>query len=108
MPLRCSFVLHFDAFSFFCRRFCCRLEHCQALQKQNLNLVKSVIEGTIHCKPGAAELLVQEVYSILTNKRYGWLGTGATTHHRKPIRLLKLGEAWLSPPRMISSHQSAT
>ncbi|XP_075868479.1 spermatogenesis-associated protein 4 isoform X2 [Nelusetta ayraudi] len=40
----------------------------KALQKQNLSLVKSVIEGTIHCKPGAAELLVQEVYSILTNK----------------------------------------
>lgn len=53
---------------FFCRCF----ENWKGLQKQNLSLVKSVIEGTIHCKPGAAELLVQEVYFILTNKRYGW------------------------------------
>ncbi|XP_018534907.1 spermatogenesis-associated protein 4 isoform X2 [Lates calcarifer] len=43
-----------------------RLE--QALQKQNLHLLKEVVDGTIHCKPGAAELLVQEVYTILTNR----------------------------------------
>ncbi|XP_056117826.1 spermatogenesis-associated protein 4 isoform X2 [Rhinichthys klamathensis goyatoka] len=30
---------------------------------------KEIIDGTIHCKPGAAELLVQEIYSILTNRR---------------------------------------
>lgn len=41
----------------------------QSLQKQNLQLMKSVITGTIHCKPGAAELLVQAVYTILTNRR---------------------------------------
>ncbi|KAK2848857.1 hypothetical protein Q5P01_008691 [Channa striata] len=40
----------------------------QSLQKYNQELMKEVIEGTIHCKPGAAELLVQEVYTILTNK----------------------------------------
>lgn len=90
-------------FLFLCCRFCCCLEHCQALQKQNLSLVKSVIEGTIHCKPGAAELLVQEVYSILTNKRYGWLGTSAATCHQKPIRLLKPGSI-----RLNSRHQSAS
>lgn len=33
-------------------------------------LKKEAIEGTIHCKPGAAELLVLEVYTILTNGRY--------------------------------------
>lgn len=65
----------------------------KGLQKQNLSLLKSVIEGTIHCKPGAAELLVQEVYSILTNKRYGRPGASATPHHQKPIRLLKQGQA---------------
>lgn len=90
-------------FLFLCCHFCCCLEHCQALQKQNLSLVKSVIEGTIHCKPGAAELLVQEVYSILTNKRYGWLGTSAATCHQKPIRLLKPGSI-----RLNSRHQSAS
>ncbi|TRY89035.1 hypothetical protein DNTS_022158 [Danionella cerebrum] len=39
------------------------------LLKQNISLSKELINGTIHCKPGAAELLVQEVYSILTNRR---------------------------------------
>nr|XP_055033654.1 spermatogenesis-associated protein 4 [Misgurnus anguillicaudatus] len=37
--------------------------------KQNISLSKEVIDGTIHCKPGAAELLVQDIYSILTNRR---------------------------------------
>lgn len=41
----------------------------QSLQKQNLHLMKEAIDGTIHCKPGATELLVQEVYTILTNRR---------------------------------------
>uniref|UniRef100_UPI003AADD846 spermatogenesis-associated protein 4 n=1 Tax=Centroberyx gerrardi TaxID=166262 RepID=UPI003AADD846 len=38
------------------------------LQKQKLHLMKEAIDGTIHCKPGAAELLVQEVYTILTKQ----------------------------------------
>ncbi|KAF4104851.1 spermatogenesis-associated protein 4 [Onychostoma macrolepis] len=38
-------------------------------EKQNISLLKEVIDGTIHCKPGAAELLVQEIYSFLTNRR---------------------------------------
>lgn len=104
MPVQCSSLLHLDTFSFFVVVFfCCCLEHCQALQKQNLSLVKSVIEGTIHCKPGAAELLVQEVYSILTNKRYGRLGASAAACHQEPIRLLKLGLI-----RLISRHQAAS
>lgn len=41
----------------------------QSLQRQNLHLMKEVIDGAIHCKPGAAELLVQEVYTVLTNRR---------------------------------------
>ncbi|XP_023253877.1 spermatogenesis-associated protein 4 isoform X2 [Seriola lalandi dorsalis] len=40
----------------------------RSLQKQNLHLRKEVVDGTIHCKPGAAELLVKEVYTILTNR----------------------------------------
>ncbi|XP_054453111.1 LOW QUALITY PROTEIN: spermatogenesis-associated protein 4 [Anoplopoma fimbria] len=40
----------------------------RSLQKQNLHLMKEIIDGSIHCKPGAAELLVQEVYTILTNR----------------------------------------
>ncbi|XP_042594225.1 spermatogenesis-associated protein 4-like isoform X1 [Cyprinus carpio] len=38
-------------------------------EKQKISLLKEVIDGTIHCKPGAAELLVQEIYTILTNRR---------------------------------------
>ncbi|XP_041653671.1 spermatogenesis-associated protein 4 [Cheilinus undulatus] len=40
----------------------------RSLQKQNHHLMKEVIDGTIHCKPGAAELLVLQIYSILTNR----------------------------------------
>ncbi|XP_029368294.1 spermatogenesis-associated protein 4 [Echeneis naucrates] len=40
----------------------------RALQKHNLHLRKEVVDGTIHCKPGAAELLVQEVFTALTNR----------------------------------------
>ncbi|XP_067312646.1 spermatogenesis-associated protein 4 [Pseudorasbora parva] len=39
------------------------------LVKQNISVMKEIIDGTIHCKPGAAELLVQEIYTILTNRR---------------------------------------
>ncbi|XP_067104011.1 spermatogenesis-associated protein 4 [Osmerus mordax] len=39
------------------------------LQKENIQLLKEAIDGSIHCKPGAAELLVQEIYTVLTNRR---------------------------------------
>ncbi|XP_010898049.2 spermatogenesis-associated protein 4 isoform X2 [Esox lucius] len=39
------------------------------LAKQNINFLKEAMDGTIHCKPGAAELLVQEIYTVLTNRR---------------------------------------
>ncbi|XP_061581998.1 spermatogenesis-associated protein 4 [Cololabis saira] len=38
----------------------------QSLQKHRLHLSKDAVEGTIHSKPGAAELLLQEVYTLLT------------------------------------------
>ncbi|KAM4732063.1 spermatogenesis-associated protein 4 [Anableps anableps] len=41
----------------------------QFLQKKNLKLMKETVDGTIHCKLGAAELLVHDIYSILTNQR---------------------------------------
>ncbi|KAG8453810.1 hypothetical protein GDO86_000439 [Hymenochirus boettgeri] len=37
--------------------------------KKNLNVSKALIDGTIHCKPGAAELLIQDIYVMLTNRR---------------------------------------
>ncbi|XP_075716348.1 spermatogenesis-associated protein 4 [Rhinoderma darwinii] len=37
--------------------------------KRKLNVSKELIDGTIHCKPGAAEILVQEIYVMLTHKR---------------------------------------
>ncbi|KAE8285594.1 Spermatogenesis-associated protein 4 [Larimichthys crocea] len=40
----------------------------RSLQKHHLHLMKEVIDGTIHCKPGAAELMVQEVYTVLTKR----------------------------------------
>ncbi|KAM4585726.1 spermatogenesis-associated protein 4 [Fundulus diaphanus] len=40
----------------------------QFFQKHNLNIKKATVDGTLHCKPGAADLLVQDIYSILTNQ----------------------------------------
>ncbi|XP_044143637.1 spermatogenesis-associated protein 4 [Bufo gargarizans] len=37
--------------------------------KRNLNVSKELIDGTIHCKPGAAEILLQEIYVMLTHRR---------------------------------------
>ncbi|XP_078494778.1 spermatogenesis associated 4 isoform X1 [Ciona intestinalis] len=36
--------------------------------KKKLDIPKEMIDGTIHCKRGAAELLVQTIYSLLTNR----------------------------------------
>ncbi|XP_061833293.1 spermatogenesis-associated protein 4 isoform X2 [Nerophis lumbriciformis] len=44
-------------------------EHPQSLQRLRLLLMDKMVYGTIHCKAGAAELLVQHVYTILTKNR---------------------------------------
>ncbi|XP_048827389.1 spermatogenesis-associated protein 4 isoform X2 [Brienomyrus brachyistius] len=41
----------------------------KSLQKLGIRLPRDVIEGTIHCKPRAAEILIQEIYVLLTNRR---------------------------------------
>ncbi|XP_043983256.1 spermatogenesis-associated protein 4 [Gambusia affinis] len=38
------------------------------LKKKNLELSKETIYGSIHCEPGAAEALVQEIYTMLTDQ----------------------------------------
>ncbi|XP_006970975.3 spermatogenesis-associated protein 4 [Peromyscus maniculatus bairdii] len=38
------------------------------LAKRNLKLPKELIHGTIHCKPGVPEILIQEVYTLLTHR----------------------------------------
>lgn len=50
--------------------------------RQQFNIPKEVIDGTIHCKPGAAELLVVSIYSILTKKEvkgFDWNNRTAET-----------------------------
>ncbi|XP_015263615.1 PREDICTED: spermatogenesis-associated protein 4 [Gekko japonicus] len=37
--------------------------------KRNLKPIRELIDGTIHCKPGAAEIFVQDIYTMLTNRR---------------------------------------
>uniref|UniRef100_A0A8C6XC76 Spermatosis associated 4 n=1 Tax=Naja naja TaxID=35670 RepID=A0A8C6XC76_NAJNA len=37
--------------------------------KRNLKPTRELIDGTIHCKPGAAEIFVQDIYTMLTNSR---------------------------------------
>ncbi|XP_061690123.1 spermatogenesis-associated protein 4 isoform X2 [Syngnathoides biaculeatus] len=41
----------------------------RTVQKLHLHLPEKLVYGTMHCKPGAAELLVQQVYTILTKHR---------------------------------------
>uniref|UniRef100_A0A3Q3W112 Spermatogenesis-associated protein 4 n=1 Tax=Mola mola TaxID=94237 RepID=A0A3Q3W112_MOLML len=58
----------------------------KSLQKINLRLMREVIDGTIHCKPGAAEQLVQTVYTILTNRRDAQgPESGCTDQEHQPI-----------------------
>nr|XP_008523882.1 PREDICTED: spermatogenesis-associated protein 4 isoform X1 [Equus przewalskii]XP_008523883.1 PREDICTED: spermatogenesis-associated protein 4 isoform X2 [Equus przewalskii] len=38
------------------------------LAKKNLKLPKELIHGTIHCKAGVPEILIQEVYTLLTHR----------------------------------------
>ncbi|XP_058049470.1 spermatogenesis-associated protein 4 isoform X2 [Ahaetulla prasina] len=37
--------------------------------KRNLKPIRELIDGTIHCKPGAAEIFVQDIYTMLTDSR---------------------------------------
>ncbi|XP_013368669.1 PREDICTED: spermatogenesis-associated protein 4 isoform X2 [Chinchilla lanigera] len=38
------------------------------LAKKKLKLSNELIHGTIHCKPGVPEILIQEVYTLLTHR----------------------------------------
>ncbi|XP_064637152.1 spermatogenesis-associated protein 4-like [Lineus longissimus] len=38
------------------------------IKKHDLNIPDEFIEGTIHCKEGAAQLLIEKLYEILTNR----------------------------------------
>ncbi|XP_030047389.1 spermatogenesis-associated protein 4 isoform X2 [Microcaecilia unicolor] len=40
----------------------------QFFSKRKVNLSKELIHGTVHCKPGAAEALIQCIYVILTSR----------------------------------------
>eukprot|EP00111_Clytia_hemisphaerica_P018781 TCONS_00055543-protein len=42
-------------------------------QRQEFVIPREEIEGTIHCKPAAAQLLVQRIYAILTNRKVSTL-----------------------------------
>lgn len=48
-------------------------------QRQEFLIPKEEIEGTIHCKPGAALLLVQRIYAILTNRKVATLPADGAT-----------------------------
>ena len=37
-------------------------------QKRSFDIPKELVDGVIHCKPGAAQLFIQVVYSLLTNR----------------------------------------
>ena len=40
----------------------------QFFTKQKLAIANELVEGTIHCKPGAAIALLERIYVLLTNK----------------------------------------
>lgn len=38
------------------------------LARKKFKLPKELIHGTIHCKPGVPEILIQEIYTLLTHR----------------------------------------
>jgi len=38
------------------------------IDRHKLDVTEQLVEGTIHCKEGAAELLIEKIYEILTNR----------------------------------------
>ena len=42
--------------------------YAQFFAKEKLPVSQEFIEGTIHCKPGAAKALLEQAYSLLTKK----------------------------------------
>ena len=40
----------------------------QFFAKEKLHVPREYIEGTIHCKPGAAKALLEQAYHLLTKK----------------------------------------
>lgn len=48
--------------------------------KQKLNIPKEYMEGTIHCKPGAAHVLIEKVYTLLTNRELHYLPAKSHPH----------------------------
>lgn len=42
----------------------------QFFVKERLDIPKELVEGTIHCKPGAAIALLEKVYVLLTKREY--------------------------------------
>lgn len=39
------------------------------IKRHSLDIPEEIIEGTIHCKEGAAGLLIQRIYELLTNRK---------------------------------------
>lgn len=65
-PAPCSFLdlLICNCFFFFFFSF-----RVKFLAKQEFDITQELIDGTIHCKPGAAERLLRELCSALTSSR---------------------------------------
>ena len=46
------------------------LAYIQFFAKEKLDISKEHIEGTIHCKPGAANALLERAYTLLTHREW--------------------------------------
>ena len=42
----------------------------QFIQRNQIDLPMADIDGTIHCREGAATQLIERMYEILTNRKY--------------------------------------
>ncbi|XP_048365914.1 spermatogenesis-associated protein 4 isoform X2 [Sphaerodactylus townsendi] len=59
--------------------------------KRNLKPIRELIDGTIHCKPGAAEIFVQDIYTMLTNRRLPMVARStASTAIKANIKLTEI------------------
>ena len=45
------------------------LIHLQFIKSHKLDIPEDYVEGTIHCKEGAALLFIERLYEVLTNRQ---------------------------------------
>ena len=48
----------------------------QFFERERISIEPALITNTIHCKPGAAEALLEAVYTLITKRPFAYLLAG--------------------------------